>query len=64
MAAETLAKWGGETMSEKDKAEIMKALSGLPEEKKQFLLGYAAGVVAKSADNEEKREPPKQNDSK
>lgn len=35
-------------MSEKDKAEIMKALSGLPEEKKQFVLGYAAGVAAKT----------------
>lgn len=38
-------------MSEKDKAEIMEALSGLPEEKKQFVLGYAAGVAAKTEPN-------------
>ena len=35
-------------MSEKDKREIMEALRGLPEEKKQFLLGYCAGVTAKA----------------
>lgn len=35
-------------MSEKDKAQIMEALSDLPEEKKQFVLGYAAGIAAKS----------------
>lgn len=35
-------------MSEKEKAEVMAALSDLPEEKKQFVLGYAAGIAAKS----------------
>lgn len=35
-------------MSEKDKAEIMEALKTLPEDKKQFVLGYAAGIAAKS----------------
>ena len=35
-------------MSEKEKIEIMEALAVLPEEKKQFVLGYAAGVSAKS----------------
>ncbi len=44
-------------MSEQERGQIMEALKDLPEEKKQFLLGYAAGVVAKSADEGEKREP-------
>lgn len=44
-------------MSEKERGEILEALVGLPEEKKQFLLGYAAGVVAKAADSEKKDEP-------
>ena len=35
-------------MSENDKAQVMEALSALPEEKKQFVLGYAAGIAAKS----------------
>ena len=48
-------------MSEKDKAEIMEALSGLPEDKKQFMLGYAAGIVAKS---EPKGDEKPKNDSK
>jgi hypothetical protein len=45
-------------VSEKDKAQIMAALSDLPEEKKQFVLGYAAGIAAKS---DEKAEPKKEN---
>ena len=39
-------------MSEKDKVEILEMLKGLPEDKKQFVLGYAAGLVAKSGDTE------------
>ena len=35
-------------MSEKDKAEIMEALSSLPDDQKLFMLGYVAGVTAKA----------------
>ena len=48
-------------MSETEKANIMEALSDLPEDKKQFLLGYAAGVVAKSG--ETKTEPTDKKES-
>lgn len=41
---------GGDTVSEKEKVAIMEALSALPEEKKQFVLGYAAGIAAKASD--------------
>lgn len=35
-------------MSETERSMILKALSALPESGKQFVLGYAAGVVAKT----------------
>jgi len=35
-------------MAEKEKAEILEALNSLPEDKKQFMLGYAAGVTSKN----------------
>ena len=43
-------------MSDKERGEIMEALKELPEDKKQFLLGYAAGVVAKSGDQDKPSE--------
>ena len=51
-------------MSEKEKAEIMEALNGLPEEKKQFVLGYAAGVAAKTEPKDEKADPKERSDPK
>lgn len=47
-------------MSEKDKAQVMAALSELPEEKKQFVLGYAAGIAAKSQEKNEKSDGKKE----
>lgn len=51
-------------MSEKDRARIMELLKALPEEKKQFILGYTAGVVAKSADDGHKRDGSKTEESR
>lgn len=49
-------------MGEKDKGNIMEALSNLPEEQKQFVLGYAAGVAAKTEPKES--EPKEAGDKK
>ena len=43
-------------MSDKDRAEILEAIRDLPEDKKQFLLGYAAGIVAKNGDQDKPSE--------
>jgi hypothetical protein len=37
-------------MSQEEKQQILETLEKLPEAAKQFVLGYAAGVVAKSSD--------------
>ena len=39
-------------MNEKTKTEIMQEICDLPEAKKQFILGYAAGVVARTDDSD------------
>lgn len=39
---------------------IMEALKDLPEDKKQFMLGYAAGVTAKAADQANEQDKPKE----
>ncbi len=48
-------------MSEKERGEIMEALGTLPENAKQFVLGYAAGRTAaletkKDPDEEKEKE--------
>lgn len=45
-------------MSEREKGLILEALSNLPENDKQFVLGYAAGRAAdiKPAEEKEKEE--------
>ena len=49
-------------MSEKDRGKIMEALKDLPEDKKQFMLGYAAGVVANSGDQDKPSEKDEKRD--
>ena len=43
-------------MSEREKAEIMTAVAELPENDKQFVLGYMTGVASKAAEKPEKGE--------
>ena len=47
-------------MSQKEKLEILERVKELPEPDKQFVLGYAAGITAKSqADETEKKDEEK-----
>ena len=39
-------------MSEQKISQAMEALKDLPDEDKQFMLGYAAGLTAKQPDKE------------
>lgn len=48
-------------MSEKDKGQIMEQIKNLPENEKQFVLGYAAGIAAKAGEQTEAK-PEKNND--
>lgn len=43
-------------MSQKEKLEILEQVKNLPEKDKQFVLGYAAGITAKSQQEENKEE--------
>ena len=43
-------------MSEKDKGQIMEQIKNLSESDKQFVLGYAAGITAKSNEQNDKEE--------
>lgn len=38
-------------MSDAERGEIMKAMCDLPDDKKQFVLGYAAGVASAHGDD-------------
>ncbi len=40
-------------MSQKEKMEILERVKNLPENDKQFVLGYAAGITAKSQQDAE-----------
>lgn len=43
-------------MSDKEKAEILEQVKDLNAEQKQFILGYAAGVVSAKAESKSKDE--------
>ena len=47
-------------MSDEKREQVIEALKELPETKKEFVLGFAAGLTAKEADKEpEKKEAEK-----
>ena len=47
-------------MSKEERADVMDVVKKLPDDQKQFLLGYAAGVSA-SAKAEEKKDATTEN---
>lgn len=43
-------------MDKDEKQKILEMLEKLPKEAQQFMLGYAAGVIAKSADQDNEKD--------
>lgn len=44
-------------MCKEERADIVEALNGLPDDKLQFVLGYAAGVTASTKPAEQPAKP-------